>query len=327
MKNIIYAIIASLCACISCSEKQGYKNALLQAEAVMKDNPDSALSILDSLGIYRNDFDDLFRMRYMLHLTNARNKANFSFKTDSIANELVRYFDDKGTMNERILAHYLQGRALSDMGETPEALQAYYDALAITDTSDKKCDFNTLSAIYGQMSEIFHKQNLPHDEIWAIKHYIKTISKVGDSVDYIIAKSQLVRPYFLLGKTDSIIQIINDTYNAFRELGDEQRAAESLASVIYIYTEKGQLQKAKQALDIFEKKSGLFDKNGNIENGRESYYYSKGFYELAIRDFNLAEHNFRKAIQYGYLSEGYKGLLSVYREKCNMDSVVPKIRN
>ena len=35
-----------------------------------------------------------------------------------------------------------------------------------------------------------------------------------------------------------------------------------------------------------------------------------------------AEAYFRKAIKYGYLSEGYRGLLRLYREKNNMDSVV-----
>ena len=81
------------------------------------------------------------------------------------------------------------------------------------------------------------------------------------------------------------------------------------------------MAKAKYAMDIFENESGLFDEYGNIAKGRESYYCTKGLYELAVKQLGSAEYYFRKAIKYGYLSEGYKGLLSIYREKHNVDSV------
>ena len=42
---------------------------------------------------------------------------------------------------------------------------------------------------------------------------------------------------------------------------------------------------------------------------------------MAVNRLDSAEYNFRKAIKYGYLSDGYKGLLSIYREKQNIDSV------
>ena len=140
--------------------------------------------------------------------------------------------------------------------------------------------------------------------------------------EYIVAKSQLVRPYFRLGEKDSILQIINDTYQSLKQLGNEHRAASILPVSISIYLERHELQKAKQIMDIFENESGQFDENGNIAKGREHYYYTKGLYCLAVNENKTAEKFFRKAIQYGYLSEGYKGLLSVYREKNVMDSIV-----
>ena len=91
---------------------------------------------------------------------------------------------------------------------------------------------------------------------------------------------------------------------------------------IYIYMERQELSKAKLIMDIFEHESGLFDVNGNIAKNRESYYYTKGFYELAMHEVDSAEFYFRKAIQSGYLSEGYKGLLAVYKAKNNTDSIV-----
>ena len=263
-------------------------------------------------------------MRLRLDYVSRCNRADTVFTEAWLprVDSLVTYFDRHGNANERMMAHYLQGRVHHDMGEAPSSLQAYYDAIDCADTTKTDCDFKTMKGIYGQMSRIFHQQNLPYDEIWAIQHYIDCIRRTSNMEEYIVAKSQLVRPYFRLGEKDSILQIINDTYQSLKQLGNEHRAASILPVSISIYLERHELQKAKQIMDIFENESGQFDENGNIAKGREHYYYTKGLYCLAVNENKTAEKFFRKAIQYGYLSEGYKGLLSVYREKNVMDSIV-----
>ncbi|MBR0180562.1 MAG: hypothetical protein IJQ04_02715 [Prevotella sp.] len=320
MKRLLYIIGVILL--LGCVERREYRETLSRAVAVMNDCPDSALLILDSLGQHEKEFGRHFRMQYLLHRMNAQNKTDVTFTSDSLAKELVGHFDNHGITNEQVLAHYLLGRALSDMGEAPAALQAYYDAIEHADTTKADCDYKTLRAIYGQMATIFHQQNLPHDEIWAFRHYINCEQRVSDREEYVVSKSQLIRPYYLLGEKDTVLQIINDTYHSLKRIGKDQRAASILPTSIYIYMERQELSKAKLIMDIFEHESGLFDVNGNIAKNRESYYYTKGFYELAMHEVDSAEFYFRKAIQSGYLSEGYKGLLAVYKAKNNTDSIV-----
>ena len=321
MKRMGYIVIV-VAMLLGCTERREYRDALSRAEAAMNDHPDSALMILDSLGQHEQEFGKHFRMQYLLYRLNALNKTDVTFTSDSLAKELAEHFDHHGTTNERVLAHYLLGRTLSDMGEAPAALQAYYDAIECADTTSSDCNYNTLIGIYGQMAQIFHRQNLPHDEIWAWQHYIDYISKTGNEEKTIVAKSQLIRPYYLLGEKDTVLQIINDTYHSLKRIGKDQRAASILPSSIYIYIERQNLTKAKEIMDIFEQESGLFDKNGTIAQGRESYYCLKGIYEHAVHRNDSAELYFRKAILFGDLSEGYKGLLSIYKEKNNVDSVV-----
>ena len=315
---LLYAVLIVA----ACGERREYRDALSRAEAAMDEHPDSALLILDSLGQHEKDFGRHFRMQYLLHRTNAQNKTNVRFTSDSLAKDLVDHFDSHGTTNERVLAHYLLGRALSDMEEAPAALQAYYDAIDLADTTKADCDFSTLKGIYGQMSRIFHQQNLPHDEIWALRHYIDCIRRTSSEEEYLVAKGQLIRPYYLLGEKDIVLQIINDTYQSLKRLGKEKRATSILSSSIYIYLERNDLAKAKEIMDIFENESGLFDEDGNIAKGREHYYFTKGFFELMGNKTKSAESYFRKTVQYGYLSEGYKGLLSVYKARNNTDSIV-----
>ena len=321
MKQVAYIIIA-LCVFLACDGNRQQEETLMRAKAMMNEHPDSALAILDSLGLHEKEFGRHFRMQYLLQRTCAQNKTDVIFTSDSLAKELTDHFDRHGTTNERVLAHYLLGRALSDIGEAPAALQAYYDAIECADTLSEDCDYKTLKGIYGQMAQIFHLQNLPHDEIRAVKHYIDCIKRTSNAEEYIVAKGQLIKPYYLLGEKDSVLQIISETYLSLKHLGKEQRAASILSPSIYIYIERHDLAKAKEIMDIFEHESGLFDLNGNIDRGRKHYYCTKGFYELMINKIDSAEFYFRKTIQYGYFSEGYKGLLSVYKARKNVDSIV-----
>ncbi|MGM9779559.1 MAG: hypothetical protein ACI3ZD_14715, partial [Prevotella sp.] len=278
-------------------------------------NPDSALSVLSKYESEKYGWAKGDRMHFELVKMKAQNKLGVKVKSDSILCDIVSFFDCNGTPNEQMLAYYLLGRFYTNIGESPQAIQTYYDAIGKADTVDLTCDYGTLAAIYGQMANIFHQQNLPYDEIWAFNHYGDCIKRLGDEVEYIVAKSQLMRPFYLLGEKDTVLQIIDVSYNQLKKLGEPQRAAGLLPSSIYIYVERGELSQAKQIISIFENESGLFDENGNIVRGREHYYVTKGFYELAVNNYDLAEVLFRKSINAGYISDGYKGLLSVYRYK------------
>lgn len=322
MHRFNYILIIFLCfALVGCKERQEYRDALSRAEAVMEDYPDSALVILDSLRTSQSDFDHHFQMQYQLQLTTAHTKLGEVFTTDSLTKSLVDYFDKHGTDDEKALSYYLYGCSLVDLGQAPEGLQAYYTALEHVDTTKADCNYRLLKSIYGQMSTIFDAQNLPQDEIWALNHYIENVKRTSSEGEFLFAKYRMVSPYFLLNETDTILRITQESYDAFKRIGDNQNAAIILGPTIHIYVEKDLLNKAYESIKIYEKESGLFDVNGNIKRGYESYYYYKGAYELAVNHLDSSEKYFRKAIRNGFLSEGYKGLLNVYRKRNNVDSV------
>ncbi|WP_288280675.1 hypothetical protein [uncultured Prevotella sp.] len=320
MKQFIVFIFV-LFAFLSCTEKRDYRDALSRARAVMYHDADSALAILDSLGDHQSEFGSHFQKQYQLQLAAAEMKAGAVFTTDSLTKELVDYFEANGDDEEAALAYYMYGCSLIDLGQSPEGLQAYYTALSMVDTTKADCNNNLLKNIYGQMSLVFHNQNLPQDEIWALNNYVKNVKKTSTERDFILAKYELVSPYILLHDIDSVFYVSLGVYEDLKRIGDNQGAARVLCPTIYYYMERGEMDKATWAKEIFEKESGWYDEKGNIASGRESYYYVKGFYELSANRLDSAEQLFRKAIRYGYLSEGYRGLLNVYRKHHDVDSV------
>ena len=321
MKKITYInICIALITLMACNSRK--MTTQLDSISQIADNqPDSALTLLSQLEPQKADWSEGDRMYFELVKFKAQNKAFITFTTDTIINKVVSYFQDHGTANERMQAYYLQGRVYADMGKAPQALQAYYDAIESADTTSVDCDYQVLIPVYGQMSILFHQQNLPHDEIWALQHYLNYIRRYNSAKEYVIEKQHLISPYYLLGKKDSVLQIINDTYKTLKEMGEDQEAADALGVSIYIYIERGQLDMARKNMDIFEKESGLFDKNGDISKGREHYYDTKGLYELSVHNLDSAEYYFRKVIKYGYLYDGYRGLLNVYRARSVSDSI------
>ena len=311
-----------LCAMVSCAERREYREALGRAQEIIEERPDSALVILESLGLHSPEFGYRFRMEYLLYRTYAEAKTGVLFDTDSLTRELVDYFGNRSSGNEPMLAYYMHGCALMDIGRAPEALQSLYDAINRADTVNNLPAYCILSGVYGQMASIFHKQNLPQDEIWAWENCIDCVKMTSSEEEYIETKGQLIRPYCLLDSLDKVLLLIDEEYQSLTRLGKYDEAADALGTAIHIYIDRGQLSEAEKAMNLFERESGAFDSLGNISAGREYYYYTKGKYELAIKNLDYAEKYFRKAIKYGRLSEGYKGLLHVYRERGDMDSIV-----
>jgi hypothetical protein len=77
-------------------------------------------------------------------------------------------------------------------------------------------------------------------------------------------------------------------------------------------------------MNIYEVQSGYFDNNGNIEKGREIYYYSKGQYFLASQQYDSAEYYFRKELRTGKdfnnQNAASRGLAQLFQQKHIGDS-------
>lgn len=268
-----------------------------QAEAVINENSSEAITILDSIsndGLSRSQ-----RMRRLLLLTNAQNKCDTVFRSDSIQKLLVNYYESHGTANERMLAHYLLGRAYQDIHDYPNALNNYQKAANHADTTDIECDYALLSRVYGQMSDVFYHQNLIEEDLKFNNLAIRYSWKAKDTLAAILGMAGNIAAYKGMGKPDSALSICEQASVLARRYGYKNLSAGILGGAITILVEKDSLNKAKTFMDIYESESGFFDENHDIVKGREVYYYPKGRYYLAVGKYDSAEHYFRKELREG----------------------------
>ena len=297
---------------------------LERAKAVMNDRPDSALAVLDSLGQHEAEFGKSFRMRYRLHRLNALNKVDTLFRSTDEAKELAEYFDNHGTPNEQMLAYYLLGRAYYDIHEAPMALSCFQTATERTDTTASDCDYRQLSRVYGQMGKIFYYQGLYQQELEYDDLSVKYGWKGNDPLTAIRSMGGKISAYRLMHNSDSAIFICEKVSALLNKYGYKDYSAAYLSSVLQELLDKGEIEKVERYIRIYEAESDYFDSNNNIEKGRESYYYSKGLYYMAVEKYDSAEYIFRKELRDGKdfnnQNAGSRGLALLFQKKHMPDS-------
>ena len=250
------------------------------------------------------------------------NQADTVFTSDSVARVLVAYFDHPWhSPNTRMLAHYLLGRTHADMGEAPQAIEDYQTAVECADTTDQDCDLYVLSAVYGQMAEVFEAQNLPEDEIESLNKYCHYSWLNGDTLYAIDGYRALECPYFLLGKYDKILEVDSLARCQFLAIGETAYAARALLSVTNILAQRGDYKRVQQNINIVRREADIFNEKGNLKPGHEVFYYTLGLYHEGVGQLDSAEYYYRQLLPAREYEAGYKGLLSVYSKRGIPDSI------
>ena len=307
----------------SCSNHRMEMSRLTYIDSLMEVNAQIAYdSLSQDSGVFLATGDRRLEMKYRLLMAKAQNKLFLKMPSDSFFQEVVDYYDSKGTPNEKMEAHYLLGCIYRDQGESPKAMQCYQRAIDCVDSLNKDSHEITLARVYGQMIYIYKKQYLHNEAILACQKYSKYSELAGDKYAYVQGKLYMASEYFEKGDTLRAIDLIKQCNSLYQRYGMYQEAARVFPKLIYLYLYRKQYQKAHYYMNIFENKSGLFDLNNNIKSGYEHYYKAKGLYFLGINQIDSAEFYYRKLGKYGFHYETAQGLLSVYRIAYEKDSVM-----
>ena len=108
------------CCClltiVSCgSNHHSQPLALLTADSLFTEHPDSALRLLAEIAAETETWPREYRMRYYLLRNRAEEKCHILHDNDSAMQEAVRYFDKHGSSQERALAWFQLGRVYDEM--------------------------------------------------------------------------------------------------------------------------------------------------------------------------------------------------------------------
>ena len=268
---------------------------------------------------------DKAQMLQQLEALEQQNRSGEPILNDSLAEDLVSYFDRHGDANQRMRSRYILGRTYYFLGELPRALELYNEAADCADTTSADCNFKVLSRIYAQKADIYHKQVQPRSQLKNLRIAEYYGWKGKDTLIATECYSLQTESYKYLGLLDSFIIISENAANKFGLIGRNDRASQIRAGEITTLIKTGEEIKAKEYIRDYDLYSGLVKLNGDVVEGHEIYYYVKGEYYLAVHKVDSAEYMFRKELREGKdlnnQIAGCKGLQELYEVKRNPDSI------
>ena len=320
MKHLVIFFILSI-SLIGCTNN-AHTAEWNKIDSCIRHSDTTALQLLRKIGNDKSDLSKADRMRYELLLASAHNKFFISMTSDSTMKDVVDYYSDNGTNNQRMEASYLLGCVYRDMGDAPLAIKYYEDAVKQADTTDKNCDFYTLSRVYGQMAERYEEQ----DSYNIMHSYFKLASKYAfiakDTLGALSYYKNEELGYYFMGKYDSVFIINRTLRNLYRQYGYKDLAALPSDIEIYIYITQHKFVKAKYYMDIYYDylaKNNIQTKGVGIDNDYLGLYYlgvnklesAKYFFEREL--YNYSDYNNKQAAA--------KGLFMLYKRTKDADSI------
>ncbi len=173
-------------------------------------------------------------MRQRLAYVSECNRADTLFTEAWLptVDSLVCFFDRHGDANERMAAHYLQGRVHHDMGDSPGALACYRNATNAADTTDRNCDFKTLSRIYGQMGSLFREQRSPDLGKAAYLNAMANALKDKDTLSSLFYYGRVSNIHHMQDQLDSALQVCLYVNKRLKQHGAFAAAASQIITTI-----------------------------------------------------------------------------------------------
>ncbi len=322
---LVLLVIVSLFVLAGCHGDKQYDDLLQQADSIMNIDDDSAkvaIKLLDKAKPQLNDFSKAQRMRYQLLYHKAMNKADILFSSDSIMKNVVAYYENHGTSNERMLAYYMLGCVYRDLHEAPLALEYYNKAAEQADTISQDCDYSTLYRIYSQMGVLFEKHYLFNQEFIAYNKATKYAYMAKDTLNALLC---YMNSYIDLNQNDSIIARNLRAANLLRKHGYNYYAKMAFGSNYPYYIKKNDYIKAKETFEEYKKIN--FEGNSNYKDASAYLLYNQGMYYLFANQLDSAHISFQKsyiyAQSYSNKCAATKGLAKYYT-KTNHSALAAK---
>lgn len=171
--SIFFGILFSSCCNLEIKKK------LASAESLLQIQPDSSLSILESIA--SNDIlTREAKARYALLMTAALNKNYIVISSDSLIKVAVDYYSARTDQRHRMMANYYQGLVLNNSGEYTAAIvaleKAEKDALVLRDHLYS-------GLIYRNKGDIFNKTNNDQAVLSCFQEAIRHFKEL-DNPDY-----------------------------------------------------------------------------------------------------------------------------------------------
>ena len=255
-----------------------------------------------------------------------RNKAyeQLTAHDDTLMRQVVAYYDEHGTANERMEAYYLLGSVQRDLHDAPKAMESFLKGVSVADTLDKNCRYEILARLHGQMSELLYKQCLFTLCVREEEKVSEYAAKAGDMHYAISAMWFCLGFQYHSGQYELVVKKTRPLLEKSRQYGEFPLATQQLVVSVLACLKTGRNLDAREFLELYEKYSGEVDTT--VHRGRFPFYYNaKGRVLLAENKLDSAAIFFQRELEaadWNNRQAAYRGLRDVYVQMGRTDSAL-----
>ena len=309
--TILIAIISFLC--ISCKD-----NSLLskmdQIKTVGDENPALALKMLDSIYVDARNASEYAMMKYDLLKIRLEDKSYIPHTSNRVIENLVKYFEDNGTIKDKQEAYYYAGSVYRDLDDTPRGIENFYKSIeAVRDK--RECDSIILRNAYSNLYYLFvNVQDYNNALKMAQMEY--SISKAINNTT-INTMNQITNAYIDLNMNKEGLRYLNETFNLLK---DKKYAKEDnfIFLVLYNYSHIKLKDKANECYNLIKKRK-LKRMDAFVRNILGNYYMLIGQQDSAIACYESIINE--KKNEYA-MYDTAKKLFLIYSENGNKDKAI-----
>lgn len=263
--QILKATLLAFIIFFSCHQVSQQHPILEQAEKVMSEHPDSALFLLEQVAAPEK-MPERDYATWCLLITEARDKNYIEHTSDSLINVAIQYFEKKKDINRLSEAYYCQGRVLSELSVSEEALTAYLKAKELVrETSDRDLE----ARINNHLGTLYWENRKFKESLVCYQKSYRNYKICRDTIGIINTMQNIGECMRESGQLDSAYHYLDGALKLARQGGITSYTAYLLSSLGNIYTEKKLYEKAlaykKASLNYSEKRNTIY-----------SCYYSIG---------------------------------------------------
>lgn len=318
-KCVIYCLFTCLLLSVGCrkSEVDALLPGLIHAEAIIWDEPERALALLDTITVPTDD--NYQYATWCLLYTQAQNLNDIKYTSDSLVQVAIRYFELQDDIHRKAMTWFYAGRVYADLRRTVEAADFYIKARSTAlKTTDYRLQY-LISLNYGwlclnqmaldQAKELLDEACMHAEKSGIGKYRVIALDYIGryhafnqqmDSAALLLEQSvKLARQ---IGDSGSLKMTLNDVAIAYYRIEKYDRA------ISYLY-ESISIGHSINKMNLYPEYSNLGDIYRLIgKNDSAVYYLNKALdtndiYLLrscyfSLADINRLTKNWESAVHY-----------------------------
>ena len=246
-KHILYLLLVWV-AMLACNDPKHITEPLHRAEALMNEDPDSAWTVLnaispDEMGQNRT------RALYALLYTQAQDKTYRDETNDSLISVAVDYYRDTDDVSHKFLSFYYKGRIHFNAQDYLNATSYYMEAEQLADEVGDDYLVGLLYAELGRIYRLYYDFSKSLEAHRKAAECYERAGKIRHRNYMWLNQAQVFRN---LNRFDESERLLRMALESAQKEGDNTLVKTCMGSLVMLYIEEKQMQKAHELYDELE---------------------------------------------------------------------------